>query len=100
MAKLQEAFRAVNVTDSAMHSLALLWQGNRPVEAMIMDFRLLVGEVGLSMESISDQIHLIKMFMNCINPQLKKKKSIWRGCTKNDQWLEVITVPHIVSLDN
>ena len=73
MAKFKEAFQAMNVMDSAMHSLALLQQGNRPVEAMITNFRLLVGEVGLSTESISDQIHLIRMFMTCLNPQLKKK---------------------------
>ena len=40
---------------------------------MITEFRLLVGDVGLSTNSASDQIHLIKMFMNCLNPQLKKK---------------------------
>ena len=40
---------------------------------MIMDFRLLVGDARLSTDSPSDQIHLIKMFMTCLNPQLKKK---------------------------
>ena len=63
----------VNPVDAAMQKLALLQQGNRPVEAMIMDFRLLVGEADLSTMSASDQIHLIKMFMACLNPPLKKK---------------------------
>ena len=40
---------------------------------MITDFRLLVGDARLSTDSSSDQIHLIKMFMTCLNPQLKKK---------------------------
>ena len=73
MTKLQDAFKAVNPIDSAMQKLALLWQGNWPVEEMITNFRLLVGDVRLSTYSASDQIHLIKMFMTCLNPQLKKK---------------------------
>ena len=73
MAKLQDAFKAVNPIDSAMQKLALLRQGNRPVEEMITNFRLVVGDARLSTDSASDQIHLIKMFMTCLNPQLKKK---------------------------
>ena len=73
MNKLQAAFKAVNPVDAAMQKLALLRQGNRPVKTMITEFRLLVGDAGLSVDSASDQIHLIKMFMNCLNPQLKKK---------------------------
>ena len=73
MAKLQDAFKAVNPVDSAMQKLALLRQGNRPVEELITNFRLLVGDARLSTNSASDQIHLIKMFMICLNPQLKKK---------------------------
>ena len=73
MAKLQDAFKAVNPVDSAMQKLALLQQGNHPVEELITDFRLLVGDARLSTNSASYQIHLIKMFMICLNPQLKKK---------------------------
>ena len=73
MMKLQDAFKAVNPVDSAMQKLALLQQGNWPVEEMITDFRLLVGDARLSTDLASDQIHLIKMFMTCLNPQLKKK---------------------------
>ena len=56
-----------------MQKLALLRQGNRLVEEMITNFRLLVGDARLSTDSASDQIHLIKMFMTCLNQQLKKK---------------------------
>ena len=73
MTKLQDAFKAVNPINLAMQKLALLQQGNRPVEEMIMDFRLLIGDARLSTNTDSDQIHLIKMFMTCLNPQLKKK---------------------------
>ena len=40
---------------------------------MITNFRLLIGDARLSTDLASDQIHLIKMFMTCLNPQLKKK---------------------------
>ena len=73
MMKLQDAFKAVNPIDLAMQKLALLWQWNQSVEEMIMDFRLLVGDARLSTDLDSDQIHLIKMFMTCLTPQLKKK---------------------------
>ena len=73
MTKLQDAFKAVNPIDSAMQKLALLRQGNQLVEEMITNFRLPVGDARLSTNSDSDQIHLIKMFMICLNPQLKKK---------------------------
>ena len=43
------------------------------MEELITDFRLLVGDARLSTDSDSDQIHLIRMFMICLNPQLKKK---------------------------
>ena len=73
MTKLQDAFKVVNPIDLAMQKLALLWQGNRPIEELITGFRLLIGDARLSTDSPSDQIHLIKMFMTCLNPQLKKK---------------------------
>src|ERR1700684_3629634 len=73
MRRLQAAFKAVNPIDSAMQKLALLRQGNRAVETLITDFRSLIGDARLSTPTDSDQIHLIKMFMNCLNPSLKKK---------------------------
>src|SRR6202161_1192898 len=73
MTRLQAAFRAVNPIDSAMQKLAILRQGNRAVETLNTAFRSLIGDARLSTTTDSDQIHLIKMFMNCLNPQLKKK---------------------------
>ena len=66
MTKLQDTFKAVNPIDMAMQKLALLRQGNRPVEELITDFRLLIGDARLSTDSPSDQIHLIKMFMTAL----------------------------------
>ena len=56
---------------------------------MIMDFRLLVGDARLSTNTDSDQIHLIKMFMVCLNPQLKKKIIFGDIVPKTiEQWYE------------
>src|ERR1700684_2032047 len=73
MRRLQAAFKAVNPIDSAMQKLALLRQGNRAVETLITEFRLLISDARLTTTTDSDQIHLIKMFMICLNPALKKK---------------------------
>ena len=87
MMKLKTAFKAVSPVDSAMQKLALLRQGNRPVETVITEFRLLVGDAGISTDSTSDQIHLIKMFMNCLNPQLKKKNLFGESVPKTiEDW--------------
>ena len=89
MTKLQDAFKAVNPIDSAMQKLALLRQGNRLVEEMITNFRLLVRDARLSTNTDSDQIHLIKMFMMCLNPQLKKKIIFGDIVPKTiEQWYE------------
>ena len=98
----------VNPVDAAMQKLALLQQGNRPVEAMITDFRLLVGEADLSTTSASDQIHLIKMFMACLNPPLKKKiifgdvvpNTIQEWYTKATQYDSNFQLAQAMALDN
>ena len=56
-----------------MNKLELLRQGNRPVEEMITEFRLLCAEAELEEKSVSDNWHLIKLFANCLNGQLKKR---------------------------
>ena len=38
-----------------------------------MDFWLLCAEAELEEKSVSDNQHLIKLFANCLNPQLKKR---------------------------
>ena len=56
---------------------------------MITDFRLLIRDVRLSTNTDSNQIHLIKMFMTCLDPQLKKK-IIFRDIVLKtiEQWYE------------
>ena len=70
---LERAFIPADEEGEAMNKLELLRQGNRPVEQMVTDFRMLITQAGLAEETTSDHKHLIKIFMNCLNPQLKKK---------------------------
>ena len=70
---VQHAFKPADQAREAMNKLELLRQGNRPVEEMIMQFRLLCAEAELEELSVSDNRHLIKLFVNCLNGQLKKR---------------------------
>ena len=70
---IQHAFKPADQAGEAMNKLELLRQGNRPVEEMITEFRLLCAEAELEEQSVSDNRHLIKLFANCLNGQLKKR---------------------------
>ena len=58
----KEAFKAANQTGNAMNKLSLMKQGNRSVEELVTEFRLLVGQTGLGNTSPSDHLHLIRLF--------------------------------------
>ena len=70
---VQHAFKPADQAGEAMNKLELLRQGNRAVEEMITEFRLLCAEAELEEQSVSDNRHLIKLFANCLNGQLKKR---------------------------
>ena len=67
---LLDVFRPMNPIADAMHQLALLKQGNEPIGKLITSFRLLLGEAELMTETQSDHVHLIRLFRNCLHPQL------------------------------
>ena len=70
---VQHAFKPADQAGEAMNKLELLRQGNRAVEEMITEFHLLCAEAELEEQSVSDNWHLIKLFANCLNGQLKKR---------------------------
>ena len=70
---IQHTFKPADQAGEAMNKLELLRQGNRAVEEMIMEFCLLCAEAELEELSVSDNWHLIKLFANCLNSQLKKR---------------------------
>ena len=63
---LLDVFRPTNQIADAMHQLALLKQGNKPIGKLITSFRLLLGEAELTTETQSDHVHLIRPFRNCL----------------------------------
>ena len=70
---IQHAFKPADQAGEAMNKLKLLQQGNWAVEEMITEFCLLCAEAELEELLVSDNRHLIKLFANCLNSQLKKR---------------------------
>ena len=70
---IQHAFKPADQAGEAMNKLELLRQGNQAVEEMITEFHLLCVEAELEELLVSDNQHLIKLFANCLNSQLKKR---------------------------
>ena len=70
---IQYTFKPADQAGEAMNKLELLWQGNRAVEEMITEFHLLCAEAELEELLVLDNRHLIKLFANCLNSQLKKR---------------------------
>jgi Ty3 transposon capsid-like protein len=73
LALLLRDFRSADRVQEAINALNLLKQGNRNVEELVTEFRLLTSQAGLSTESGSDNIHLIGMFRRALNPALGRK---------------------------
>ena len=73
LALIKHAFKPADQAGEAMNKLELLQQGNWAVEEIITDFHLLCVEAELEELLVSDNWHLIKLFANCLNPQLKKR---------------------------
>src|SRR5277367_2659534 len=67
------AFRQADRTQDAMNKLMALKQGTRTAEELLTEFRLLAGQAGLEDKTPSDNIHLIGLFRNALNPQLARR---------------------------
>ena len=66
-------FKSADRVQEAMNSLQLLKQGNRNVEELVTEFRLLSAQAGLETKTPSNHIHLIGLFQKSLNPALAKK---------------------------
>ena len=71
--QIKEAFKPIDQTNAAMNKIILLRQKNQPVEKIVTEFRLLVGQAGLGDTSDSDNLHLIRMFRETLNPTLARR---------------------------
>ena len=72
-AKLLEDFRHEDQVRGAMARLERIQQGNRNVEEFITEFKLLVGQAGLTTETFTDNVHLIGIFRKALHPQLAER---------------------------
>ena len=70
---LNSYFKPTNQTQDAAHQLALLKQGKKMAEEIVMEFQLLISQAGYSSDTPSDHLHLIKKLQNVLNPALVKK---------------------------
>ena len=70
---LIQTFQPINRIDDAMNQLTMLKQGDRAAEELVMEFRLLMGRAGLEAKSHSDNLHLIGLFRDALNPQLARR---------------------------
>ena len=70
---VEEYFKPADRIQDANDKLSILKQGNRPVEEMITEFRLLASQAGMTDITASDNLHLIRLFRNALHPTLAKK---------------------------
>jgi hypothetical protein len=70
---LDEYFKPADRVQDAVNKLSLLKQGNRPVEEIVTEFRLLAAQAGMTDETNADNLHLIQLFRNTLHPNLAKK---------------------------
>jgi hypothetical protein len=70
---IEEYFKPADRIQDANDKLSILKQGNRPVEEMITEFRLLASQAGMTDITLPDNLHLIRLFRNALHPTLAKK---------------------------
>jgi len=72
--RLLDDFKQEDQVGDAVAKLKYLKQGQeQSVEQLVSEFRLLVGQAGLGSTSTSEQIHLIELFKDALNPRIAAK---------------------------
>lgn len=70
---IDEYFKPADRIQDATNKLMILKQGNRPVEELVTEFRLLAAQAGMTNTTPADNLHLIRLFRNTLHPSLAKK---------------------------
>jgi len=72
--RIRNDFKQEDRVGGAMAKLRRLRQGkDQSVEGLVSEFRLLVGQAGLGSTTDSDQLHLIELFKEALNPRIAAK---------------------------
>src|SRR6266568_4607169 len=56
-----------------MTKLERIHQGTWNVEEFITEFKLLIGQAGLTTQSFTDNVHLIEIFRKALHPRLAER---------------------------
>lgn len=89
MKEIATYFAPTNISQSAIHQLAMLKQGKKTAEQIITDFRLLVAQAGYAATTASDHLHLIEKLQNVLNPSIVKKIMLMDDPpTTIDEWIK------------
>ena len=67
---IYSAFWVFILPDMILHNLLM---GKRTAKEVIMEFRLLIAKAGYSLDTPSDNLHLIKKLQDVLNPSLTRK---------------------------
>ena len=67
LAEVRKAFRSADRVQDALCKLENLKQGKKTVEQVVMEFKQLIGQAGLTTRTTSDNIHLIGLFRKTLN---------------------------------
>lgn len=70
---IEEDFKPTDRVQDATDKLSIIKQGNRPVEDLVTEFRLLASQAGMTDITVPDNLHLIRLFRNALHPNLAKK---------------------------
>lgn len=70
---IDEYFKPADRVQDATNKLMILKQGNRPVEDLVTEFRLLASQAGMTDITDADNLHLIRLFRSALHPNLAKK---------------------------
>jgi hypothetical protein len=71
--KVQDDFQPVNEVHEAIHKIAMLKQGKKTAEEILVEFRHLISLAGYSANTPSDQLHLIEKLQRILNPALVRR---------------------------
>ena len=73
LAEVHKAFWSADWVQDALCKLENLKQGKKTVEQVVMEFKQLIGQAGLTTRTTSDNIHLIWLFRKALNLSLAHK---------------------------
>ena len=73
LTEVRKAFWSADQVQDALCKLENLKQGKKTAEQVVTEFKQLIGQAGLTTRTMSDNIHLIRLFRKALNLSLAHK---------------------------